>query len=36
MGEVIATRAAYGKALVKFGETVPELIVMTRTLPGRR
>ena len=34
MGEVIATRAAYGKALVKFGETVPELIVMDADLAG--
>jgi len=34
MGEVIATRAAYGKALVKFGATVPELIVMDADLAG--
>lgn len=34
MGEVIATRAAYGNALVKFGETVPELIVMDADLAG--
>ncbi len=34
MGEVIATRAAYGDALVKLGETVPELIVMDADLAG--
>lgn len=34
MGEVIATRAAYGKALVKLGATVPELIVMDADLAG--
>lgn len=34
MGEVIATRAAYGKALVKLGETHPELLVLDADLSG--
>ena len=33
MGEVIATRAAYGKALVKFGEN-PKLVVLDADLSG--
>lgn len=32
MGEVIATRAAYGKALVKFGGTNPNLVVLDADL----
>ncbi|MBP1577475.1 MAG: transketolase family protein [Oscillospiraceae bacterium] len=34
MGEVIATRAAYGKALVKFAESCPELLVLDADLAG--
>ena len=32
MGEVIATRAAYGKALVEFGSQYPNLVVMDADL----
>lgn len=32
MGEVIATRAAYGKALVEFGKTNPDLVVLEADL----
>ena len=32
MGEVIATRAAYGKALVEFGSQYPKLVVMDADL----
>ena len=32
MGEVIATRAAYGKALVTFGGSDPDLIVLDADL----
>ena len=34
MGEVIATRAAYGKALVKYAEEYPELVVLDADLSG--
>ena len=34
MGEVIATRAAYGKALVKYAEQYPELVVLDADLSG--
>lgn len=34
MGEVIATRAAYGKALVTFGGSDPDLIVLDADLAG--
>lgn len=34
MGEVIATRAAYGRALVKFGGEYPGLIVLDADLSG--
>lgn len=34
MGEVVATRAAYGKALVKFAEKHPELVVLDADLSG--
>lgn len=34
MGEVIATRAAYGKALVKYAESYPELLVLDADLAG--
>lgn len=34
MGEVIATRAAYGKALVTFGGNDPDLIVLDADLAG--
>ena len=42
MGEVIATRAAYGKALVEFGSQYPNLVVLDADLasapaaPGSR
>lgn len=34
MGEVIATRAAYGKAIIELAEKYPELIVMDADLSG--
>ena len=34
MGEVIATRAAYGKALVKLADSHPELVVLDADLSG--
>ena len=34
MGEVIATRAAYGKAIVKLAESDPELLVLDADLSG--
>ncbi len=34
MGEVIATRAAYGKALVKLADSNPELVVLDADLSG--
>ncbi len=34
MGEVIATRAAYGKALVKLADRYPELVVLDADLSG--
>lgn len=34
MGEVIATRAAYGKALVKLADNTPELVVLDADLSG--
>ncbi|KAF5032726.1 1-deoxy-D-xylulose-5-phosphate synthase [anaerobic digester metagenome] len=34
MGEVIATRAAYGKALVKLSDKYPELLVLDADLSG--
>ncbi|MDF3004556.1 MAG: transketolase [Oscillospiraceae bacterium] len=34
MGEVIATRAAYGKAIVKLAESYPELLVLDADLSG--
>lgn len=34
MGEVIATRAAYGKALVQLAERYPELVVLDADLSG--
>ena len=34
MGEVVATRAAYGKALIKYAESYPELTVLDADLSG--
>ena len=34
MGEKIATRAAYGQALVKFGKEEPDLVVLDADLSG--
>ena len=34
MAEKMATREAYGKTLIKLGETHPELVVMDADLSG--